>query len=276
MAGWRARIASKTLLVSVSAIIVVGCDGTSRESLVPPISPSPVSVPGSVAAGTLLVQGFVRQSFQSCIGCLVEILDGPAAGTTASTVEGRFSFTIRNGGANVEIRVSKEGYRTVTTVASVGEGTSIARVTLSLESALPPLPLANNYTMTIEADSMACSQAPQEAQTRTYDVTLVRAYSDTSFSARPADRDVDKFIVFIGVSGNEFVMHAEDGNDESAGIVESLASGVVRVHIWSSVTAVTDPRFIQIPVAGEISYCRVGQPCTVCSSLTHRLTLTAN
>jgi hypothetical protein len=211
-----------------------------------------------------------------CDGCVVEVLDGPSAGEMAKTAGGAFSLTIRDATMSVQLRISKEGFAPVTTIANAAEGSNVAVVRVVLESVARPLPLAARYTIEISASesSEQCVQLPPEARSRSYDVTLEPAYGSGTFWARPANA-VDKFLLFIGVSGGVLLTYAEDGNNESAGIVDRLPSGATRsIHVWSAPTEVVDPRRIDLPVTGEITYC-AGSQCTVCDSQSHRFVMTA-
>src|SRR5689334_13450265 len=99
-----------------SAVVIGGCgaDPVDFSSLRTPAAPSPgpAFVPATVP--TYPFGLYVSTVGIPCSGCLVEIIDGPGAGSSATTIEGgRANFYLPQTGA-LTVRVSKSKYRTAT------------------------------------------------------------------------------------------------------------------------------------------------------------------
>lgn len=161
------------------ALLAIGCSSSSGS--LPP-GPSPLASSASdqqqagvaPAPGTELIRGAVHDTaLRPLAGALVQVLDGPQAGVSATTdANGNFSLTATVDDST-RFRATREGHVS---------GTSVLRpycqacnphrwLYFFLASVVPTVDLAGDYTLTIIADT-ACSTLPTELRRRSYTVRI--------------------------------------------------------------------------------------------------------
>ena len=255
--------------IAMAALTGIACDSepSPAASIPPLVTPS--------AAPTYRLQVHVITMGTPCSGCVVEITSAPAAGMSATTAEGRATFDLPAPGV-VELRASKDGYRTATATVTVENSYNPTYQSVRLESDRPAIDLAGMHTLEVRA-AAACSQLPDELRVRTYPVSLAGWGSAFTFRAYSADNDafVD-FLMWVGVSVDNAFLVIENWTNERDGIIERLpAGGTLRIHLWSSVVPASNPDAISTPIEGTISYCDASSNCiAICESKNHQLTLT--
>ncbi len=217
------------LAVAVQALAGCGSSPTQPDVVPPPliIRPGgPVVVPGQI-------RGTVQDSaIRPLAGAVVEVLDGPQAGATATTdAEGVFVL-MATVDASTRFGITKDGYVTAIRPPGFCEVCSPLKLfyIFVLESRTPSVNLAGNYTLTFIADS-ACTGIPIALRTRTYAVTIARVpdsfYPAGTFFAATAQGVPyweDRNSIPIATAGNfvKFIL-TEDG---SPYFVEEVAPGV--------------------------------------------------
>jgi hypothetical protein len=174
-------------LSAILLLLSFGCaDGKS------PVEPTPSApVPTPL---TFSLAGSVNDTASRPLkGASVAVVDGPRAGTTATTDDaGRFSMPGTFTQAAVTVVASKEGYASATwnfpprgrPVQGGNWGFSF-----SLEPLAPSANLAGEYTLTLTADR-ACTKLPDAARTRTYNVSLVSQWRPTTFVGTLSDAEI--------------------------------------------------------------------------------------
>ena len=123
----------------------------------------------------------------------MEVIDGPRAGTVATTDEaGRFSMPGTFTG-NVTVTASKDGYTPDTRPVLAqgypsppGNAGGSWEIAFSLGPLGPSANIAGVYTLTLTADR-ACTNLPDNARTRSYVATILPGAKSTSFLARLSD-----------------------------------------------------------------------------------------
>ena len=143
-------------------------------------------------------------------GSRVEVIDGPRAGTVATTGEaGRFSMPGTFTG-NVTVTASKDGYTPETRPVLAqgypsppGNAGGSWEIAFSLGPLGPPANIAGVYTLTLTADR-ACTNLSDNARTRSYVATILPGAKSTSFLARLSDaRFVSAYNQLeIGIAGD--------------------------------------------------------------------------
>jgi hypothetical protein len=278
-------------LLLMLALVLAACDSSPS-----PMAPSPLTPPQATPRPTLQrLSGYVFDTASRAVpGAIVEVLDGPLAGTSLTSdafgaflVSGSFS-------AGFRLRASKEGYVTATAPVQVSASDGRPWVTFVLAMQVPPVNLAGDYTLTITADPAACAGLPNDARSRSYHATITPA----SAPGRPANTTFD-----VTVSGaslldnyNAFVLYVaadyfsteigdlhagEPGLVEMAGVNTYVALGG-----WTTASVAAPVSTISASIEGSIEYCALASPmgsrysCASpvayghCDSRNHRLTLT--
>ena len=273
----------RSVILSLTAFTLAACN----DSL--PLSPS-TGTNASTAPQAFEIVGTVRDtSTWPCVGCRVEMLDGPRAGTSTLTDSlGRFSFYVPTAFAPpLTLRVVRDGYQPATrNIESVSPSQSLPRavVTFELEAVVPSRRIVGTYTLSVAAHS-SCTQLPDEVRHRTYRVSFAQTSNQpTFFRATPVGGSFLSFGFWAGVAGN-FVGVDTDTDWAPNGILEELTP-TTSLQIWGWGGAVSTDRSISVPFRAELSYCPVGIDklangvwrCPVtptrCQSDEHQLTLT--
>ena len=172
-------------LIAVS-LFALGCTASSAPSSQPTRTEAPPVVL------TFSLRGSVTDTaYRSLSGAIVEVLDGPGAGTVA-TVDGHGHFSMPGTfTGTVMVRASKDGYVTQTQAVAVvwRPGVPVTAefqrwVAFYLESPDPPTNIAGEYSLSLIVDG-ACSGWPRDAQSRHYTAMISQnTNSRTSFRAR--------------------------------------------------------------------------------------------
>ena len=270
----------KQQILAGALILLSGCGDPSSKSVTGPTVASPTVINPPPSSQTWLAQGIVfHTDFQVCGGCVVEVVDGPRAGTTLADSKGQFSVDVPSESPQVTLRAMKEGYRSLDEKVATRETIYSAWVNLHVVSVLPPAPLGGAYRMTLEADPVACTGLPPPARAREYDIVLnsdarLRAYL---FQAEPVGGAVERFDMYAGVSGNDVGVSVWHADDESAGIVERLNGDTGESFSLLAWTEVSAPYAVPLTVTlkGGVTWCptRSSASCVVCESSGHRLAL---
>lgn len=229
------RIA-KTFAVVAVIQALTGCGSLPAqpaEGAGPGAGVGPPAGGGSVAGEQ--VKGYVNDSaFRPLAGAVVEVLDGPQAGTTVlSDSRGEFALT-----ATVDdrtrLRATKDGHVPATGTLMPyclpqAVCTNHRWIYFVLESLSPSIKLAGNYTLTFVADS-TCAGIPSAWRTRTYAATIAPASDSVSPAGTFFEATMpgvpywtDRNSIPIRVSG-DFVWFIL-GEDGSPYFVEEVAPG---------------------------------------------------
>jgi Carboxypeptidase regulatory-like domain len=272
------RFYTATGLVAVH-LFVFGCaDATS------PVEPTPPpAVPPALQEFRL--SGAVSDAaWRPLKGSRVEVIDGPRAGSVATTDEaGRFSMPGTFTG-NVTVTASKDGYVPETRPvlaqgypSPAGNAGGSWEIAFSLGPLGPSASIAGVYTLTLTADR-ACTNLPDTARTRSYVATIHPGAKSTDFLARLSDaRFLSTYNQFaIGIAGD----FAGIGN---ADIVEQLPESTFLV-VGGKAAGSFGPSGITAPFEGYFLYCPTEprwtsgeywecQASVQCDSRNHQLTL---
>lgn len=267
-------------LIVVSAILVsCGCGDSRRAGGFVIPSPTAPAAPVIEVSTTYLVQGWVsRTDVGPCRECTVEIVDGPLAGTTTQTTAGRFSFRVPNDIRRVTLRASGADLRGVEDKVA-GEGVGYFPNLYVTSSVTPPLSLTGKYTVQIDADPLACASISASARRRTYDVMVESGgfMPQYKFEAR-ALNEVERFDMFLGVSGNHVAAGFWHWQDESDGIIDRLdteTGETLKALVWSPASQPPDGSSWVLPLSGTVTWCATAtSSCARCESTRHLLTMT--
>jgi hypothetical protein len=255
---------------------MASCGGSSSTGPSPPGTLGP-SQPKPLARQ---LTGYVTDTaLRPLPGTIVEVLDGPQAGLTATTnAAGQFGlFGIFDN--STRFRASVEGH-----VPTLGTIYSCATCSgqfmfLNLPSLVPPVKIAGDYTLTLVADG-ACNGLPDEDRSRTYAATIAPAPSTFS----PPDT-----LFTLTVSGAAFLTHygafsvAVAGDvvafwigSEGPSLVEERGSNSYLAFDGRAEAAVgSELSAVSTPFEGIISYCALKSPmgtaytCNPTASLAH-------
>jgi hypothetical protein len=242
------------LFVLVQGLVSCTSSGSSSAPTTPssiPQQPAPEPPPTSSQ-----VTGFVLDTAgRSISGAVVEILDGPQAGTSAmSDGGGRFSLTAIFDSAT-RFRASKEGY-----VDAVQTINAVSAVKLAFSMALlgTPVDISGEYTVTFIADS-ACADLPNEARTRVYPATVGAMVfpgvpANTEFLATLKSANLDSYYhqMFIALAGDYLVVDLSDNYvlDEIAPETYFAVGGVGDGSVGTSGVSTISTTF-----RGSFDYC---------------------
>ena len=155
-----------SLIAIVTVVIAQGlaaCEHPSGPSKLPPVDGPQIRT----------LRGFVGDSiWRPLVGATVEVLDGPQAGSVATTDDLGW-FTLTGALADTHrLRVSKEGHVTAAGTIAFWRGDGPADyVAIPLAVLVPPVSIAGDYSLTFVADD-ACTTVPEELRTRTYAATI--------------------------------------------------------------------------------------------------------
>jgi hypothetical protein len=116
--------------------------------------------------------GYVSDSaFRPLAGVTIEVLDGPLAGQTMTTLDtGIFNYPGTVTGA-VTFRATKAGYVTATASSQSNGGVS-SIVLFQLDLDVAPAQIAGDYTLTFVADAGCAGLLPQDVPALTYAATM--------------------------------------------------------------------------------------------------------
>jgi hypothetical protein len=243
---------------------------------------SPVA-PSSPQPTAVQLSGYVDDTaFRAVSNAIVEVLDGPQAGSSTITdVSGRFSLTGQFKEAT-RFRATKDGYQ-----AAIQTFQSTPMIFfLGIGG-----PSGNSATLTLEADP-ACTELPSEVRRRTYAATITAPSStlstlpvNTIFTAILTGASLDSYfhVVYIHVAGDFVTFDLSDN-----GIEEEVAPEVyLYVGGYGGALAQAGAPAISAPLSGTIDYCVLksdpgaAYPCSdqavarvQCRSANNRLTLT--
>jgi len=279
------------VVLSVLAAGMAACD-SSRPSV--PTGPTPVPQPVPQST-TISVSGYVSDSaFRPLAGAVIEVLDGPQAGLSATAgATGTFGLA-GNFDDSTRFRASKEGHVDSTGTLSPRCATcNGARfIYLVLGVSAPPVEIAGEYSLTFVADSK-CTDIPSELRTRSYNATIRPAANDhyppnTNFQITISGAQFLKgYESFpIGVSGN---LVAFELRGEGPYLVEEVAPNTYLGFDGRAEASVGTSRVstISVPFQGWVDYCAKTSPMgqyydchagltarAECESNSHQLILT--
>ena len=166
-----------SLIAIVTLVIAQGLAACGERSILAPsetASGQPgVSSPPRDGTQTRTLRGFVGDTIARPLGgAKVEVLDGPQAGSAATTDESGW-FTLIGALADTDrLRVTKEGHVTATGTIAFWRGDGPADyVSIALAVLAQPVSIAGDYSLTLIADE-ACTTVPSDLRTRTYAATI--------------------------------------------------------------------------------------------------------
>jgi hypothetical protein len=270
-------------LAAVVLLFSLGCaDGRS------PVEPT--SSPGATTPLTFSLAGDVRDTASRPLsGASVAVVDGPRAGTTATSDEaGRFLLPGTFTPSTITIVASKPGYapetRTHPTPGRPVEG-GHRSFAFRLAPLAPSADLTGEYWLTL-ATGNACTTLPEDARTRTYRASIVSrsratTYVGTLSHARIVSVPFWSPYFEIGV--------AEDFAHLSLRFVEQLGDGTYLAIDGgtaasvgpSGITAAFNAHFLRCRnqpawAPGEYWWCGADVQGDTCASGDHQLTLLRN
>jgi hypothetical protein len=194
----------------------------------------------------------------------VEVLDGPEAGTSATTnTSGSFSLS-GTFDDSTRFRATKDGYVTATATLPICSPCTPNRRPLSFDLAVlaTPVDLAGDYTLTFHAES-SCLDIPSDLRTRTYAATITPAsYSyappnttfDVTLSGAPVLEAFSRFL--IGVAGDDVTFWVDDPP-----LVEQIgANSFLEVHGLASASITSPAAGISASLDGSFDYCERKSP----------------
>jgi hypothetical protein len=279
------------MLILVLGCGWTGCGGSGRGPL-----PAPTSLP-SPTVGTL-VNGTVSDSaHRPLVDARVEVLDGPQAGTSATT-NSRGEFSLRGAFDDAtRFRATMNGHKEAT--ATRGPACEACNpnwwIHFALDPLAPPLNIAGRYILAFEADGACEALIPAEARGRTYTadiapVTVAGRPSDTSFEVTVGGASLlEGYSRFpINVAVNYLSAWLGDLHGDP-GLLERVAENTYVSFGGESRAVVTDTKVLSMTFDGTFEYCARKLPmgpsysCSPaesvaqaqCASRSHRLILTA-
>lgn len=278
----RIRRIAQAMRRAIAPMMMFLLAGCARE----PSVTTPAPVPTAPVSFTLF-GNLNDTAFRPVAQARVEVVDGPQAGTVATSNDlGQFFF-VTPFTASLTLRATKDGYATATqSVAPLGS--SSRSVTLVLESPNPPVDLEGSYVVAFSADA-ACTSLPPIARTRTY---LARAnggpHDRTTFRVTLSGGAFagDTFYYynsFVAGVFRDFVRFSLENKDTAYDIIDQVEPGKY-VLLSGRADAIVAGSTIDAAFAGRFAYCEGSQPnvnsflCSttpiVCESENHRVKLT--
>jgi Carboxypeptidase regulatory-like domain/IPT/TIG domain len=210
-------------------------------------------------------------------GATVEVVDGPHAGTSATTdAQGQFSLT-GTFDETTQFRASREGY-----VPATGRSSSdcdrpcaVRSISFQLLVLASTVNMAGHYTLTFIADG-ACPALPSELRTRTYPATITAAGNGWGFNLAVSGASVSNLGYPPIIVVRDVVEFYFDDDHNIPYLVEPIAPNA-SLEITGYAAAPVGPSgvtTISTPFSGYIEY--AGPPQSVrCGLLkNHRLILT--
>ena len=256
-----------------------------------PVSPSvispaslagspPVSPPVVAAAG---IGGFVYDSaFRILAGAVVEVLDGPSAGSSTRTdTSGHFSMSGEFDDAT-RFRANAEGHAAEIQRRSNYCATCNPHhfVYFTLATLVPPLNIGGSYRLTFIADT-SCAQLPPEVRTRSYEAAITpitnsryppNTHFELSITSRELSANYDTVPLHVAHDYFSFDLgdfHGQPGFVDNVGVAEYLAfSGTAPFTVGSDTFT-----SMSAPFDGLIEFCALPEPMGSrysCSSATFR------
>jgi hypothetical protein len=289
------------------AIVSIGAVAAACTSSATPTSPSisPVTT-GTPAIGPtgIAVAGMVYDTgYRGLAGAVVEVLDGPSAGTTA-IADGTGLFAIRGDfDENTHFRATKAGH--ADGVAKMGPICAGCHPNfwMYFYLAVPDAPaaLTGDFTLTITADA-TCAGLPEHARQRTYSVHIAPAASQptaqiTSFTGTIAGGQVTGRTydgIWFALAGNYIEFWSGDLHGDPGLSERTDENSYYSVGAWGHTTLGSDgTATIASTFEGQVRHCVLppGAPLldtngrftcgieraltsTVCQSTQHQLLLT--
>jgi len=248
---------------------MAACD-SSRPST--PIAPTHAAPPVQHPSAILdtVVDGYVYDSvFKPVAGAVVEVLDGPQAGLSATTgATGEFRLT---GTASFDdttrFRASSAGHvdSTGTLVPRCATCRGARYIYLVLGVVAPPVEIAGQYSLTFVADR-TCTDLPSNLRTRTYNATITadpysHSAANTSFQVTISGAQFLKCCesFFVGVEGN---LVAFELRGEGPFLVEEAAPNTYIGFDGRAEASVSTSRVSALSTAfqGRVDYCALTSP----------------
>jgi hypothetical protein len=264
--------------------VVSGCHDGHRS--LGPSGPSAVPKGDPAGTGVTFVQGFVQDTaFRPLAGVRVEVIDGPQAGSSA-TSDAKGEFVLSGTFDDLtRFRATKESYATSTEPLGPGQ-----RIRFVLAVLAPSAPIAGDYTLTLAADP-ACAGLPDDMRTRSYTARII----PDSNPGHPANTSFNliaggaSFLeghggLPIGVAGNVVTFLLDD---DLPYLVEEIAANKFLAFYGRATVEAASGSTLSTYFDGDIRYCE--QPLPIrdvvelcdrplgqvsCRSRQHQLTLT--
>lgn len=255
---------------------LVACRG--RESRP---SPSPLPMPVTLV-------GEVDDTLERPLAGAVVVVEGTPDSTAETDSSGHFTVTATvPPGTPVVLRATRDGYAPARrTLTPAGQGFTTPRQPFVLEPA-EPLDLTGEYTLVLTADD-TCGSLPQVARQRTYDASITRNASATSFTIRLSTAtsffdNLGSVWARIALNFVRIPLYRPVDLLDEAPLVELFGDSYVSIWGSGSTDTTQADRVIAAAFDGSIGYCpprlsRIGEPmCAApesrCTSKAHRLVL---
>jgi len=258
------------LLLFTSAVSGAGCGSESATAALP-TSPSTVAPPTTVVPAPVVtlpasLSGMVYDTANRTIaGATITVVDGAQAGlTTKSNASGQYwlTGTFEEG---TRFRASREGY--VDGESRLGPSCAPCNphlwVSIYLALPIPPVNIAGDYTMTVDALA-ACTSLPADMRSRSYTATIVpeavqRTAANTYFRVEmggaPLMPDAVWAGLWIAVAGSDLELEMGDLHGQP-GLIEQLGNdGYFSAGAWGRTTVASPATTFTSPFEGEIVYC---------------------
>ena len=246
------RVSGLTVALTM---LVCGCGDSGP---VPIAAPTPPTPPPTTLTRTFAAVVYDTVS-RPVAGAAVEVVDGPAAGLTATTddrghlsLNGTFAIGI------ITFRVSKDGYETATMRMNVPSNPGPTfTFTLTLRSLASPIDLAGNYALTFRADAACSGNLPPEVRARTFTATVAPASTLVDgFAVTLAESSlITNAPLFLAVSGDYVNMWIDP--EFGSGVTERLAQDTYFQLMGFATGQARSSATWTIPFNGVFDYCEV-------------------
>jgi hypothetical protein len=294
----RVRLAALLLLMT-SGIPLAGCDdahptAATTVSLPPAVTPQP-----TLPAKTIVVRGYVYDpAYRPVGGATIAVLDGPHAGTTASS-NSRGEFTLSGAYDDLtRFRAARDGYLdgegSLLPACATCESNRILLLYLNVPD--PPVLDGGDFMVTFTTDSRCGMEMPDDMRTRQYSAVVAAADghgrpAGTHFEVRILDATVQDGLGYgyfaINVAGSYVSVELGDFHGQP-GLVEQVDRTRYLAFGGGAASNVASGDTIDLPFDGFVDYCAVDTALTPgryecpaihvahvrCESANHRVTLT--
>jgi hypothetical protein len=244
------RALAAAVRIAAGCLAAAACNGGSQQPTVPTAAQPP-------RVSTLIRATVADTAFRRLGGVRVEIVNGPNAGTFAtSDPDGSLSFVGTFSGA-ITFRATKDGYRPAIQVLDV-QGLCAgcdARIRIAIEAVDTIVRLEpGDYSLTFIADD-ACARLPAELRTRSYAATITpSSIFPAAYDGRVPGMLYEHGWFAIGISGN--FLGTED--DSYPTLFEPLPQSAylgIDFLIQNAVFETSRESIISVRFPGSFEYC---------------------
>ena len=219
--------------------------------------------------GTWSVFGTLTEGFQGLENARVEVISGVGTGKSATTNSGGW-FKIYGVGGALQLRASANGFQSLTRDVTVASHTQIG--TVALEAANPPLDVAGDWVLTIEAAG-SCDTLPDIARRRTYTARIAQKGTGVNVTLGGADFRPEMNLFYGRIIDDGVVLRLT--TYDYYGPFYDLAERIppnLDYTVVGNATGRASTSSITTTLDGEIAVGPFAQVRSSCVSSSHRLT----